>query len=72
MESCRPCFYLLISKGVAGLMEGKKRDTPSSKTGKKSDVSTKSKSEYGSFLFAFFLLQISRDLHPRINALNLS
>jgi hypothetical protein len=53
-------------------MEGKKRVTPSSKTGKKSDVSTKSKSEYCSFLFVFFILQIRRDLHPRIDALNLS
>jgi hypothetical protein len=35
-------------------MEGKKRATPSSKTGKKSDVSTNSKLEYCSFLLAFF------------------
>jgi hypothetical protein len=68
----QPRFYSFISKGAAGPMEGKKIATPSSKTGKKSDVSTKSKSEYCSFLFAFFILQISRDLHPRINALNLS
>jgi len=54
MESCGPCFYCLISKGAAGPIEGKKRATPSSKTGKKSGVSTKSKSEYCSFLFVFF------------------
>jgi hypothetical protein len=36
----QPRFYSLISKGAVGPMEGKKRATPSSKTGKKSDVST--------------------------------
>jgi hypothetical protein len=50
-------------------MEGKKEATPSSKKLEKNQTS---ESEYLSFLFAFFLLQISRDLHPRINALNLS
>jgi len=50
-------------------MEGKKEATPSSK---KLERNQTSEAEYLSFLFAFFLLQISRDLHPRINALNLS
>jgi len=35
MESCRPCFYCLISKGAVSFMvpamEGKKGATPSSK-----------------------------------------
>jgi hypothetical protein len=50
-------------------MEGKKEATPSSK---KLERNQTSESEYLSLLLAFFLLQISRDLHPRINALNLS
>jgi hypothetical protein len=50
-------------------MKGKKEATPSSK---KLERNQTSKSEYDSFLYRFFLLQISRDLHPRINALNLS
>jgi hypothetical protein len=50
-------------------MEGKKKATPSFK---KLERNQTSKLEYLSFLFAFFLLQISRYLHPRINALNLS
>ena len=63
-------FCCLISKGAAGPMEGKKRATPSSKTGKKSDVKHQHKIRILQFPFCVFLLQISRDLHPRINALN--
>jgi hypothetical protein len=65
----QPRFYCLISKGAVGLMEGKKEATPSSK---KLERNQTSESEYLSFFLVFFLLQISRDLHPRINALNLS
>jgi hypothetical protein len=65
----QPHFYCLISKGAAGPMEGKKEATPSSK---KLERNQTSESKYLSFLFVFFLLQISRDLHSRINALNLS
>jgi len=65
----QPRFYCLISKGAVGPMEGKKEATPSSK---KLERNQTSESEYLSFFFVFFLLQISRDLHPRINALNLS
>ena len=68
--SCNHDFSCLISKGVAGLIEGKKIATPSSKTKKKSDVKHQHKIRILQFPFAFFLLQISRDLHPRINALN--
>jgi hypothetical protein len=50
-------------------MEGKKIATPSSKTGKKSDVKNQHKIRILQLPFAFFLLQISRDLRPRINAL---
>jgi hypothetical protein len=65
----QPCFYCLISKGVVGPIEGKKEAAPSFK---KLERNQTAESEYLSFLFAFFLQQISRDLHPRINALNLS
>jgi hypothetical protein len=65
----QPRFYYLISKGAASPMEGKKEATPSSK---KLERNQTSESEYLSLLLTFFLLQISRDLHPRINALNLS
>jgi hypothetical protein len=41
-------------------MEGKKRATPSSKTGKKSDVKHQHKSEYCSFLFAFFYYKLQK------------
>jgi hypothetical protein len=47
----QPCFYCLISKGAAGLMEGKKEATPSSK---KLERNQTLESEYLSFLFAFF------------------
>jgi len=50
-------------------MEGKKEVTPSSK---KLERNQTSESGYLILFFVFFLLQISRDLHPRINALNLS
>jgi len=70
--SCNHVFSCLIWKGAAGPMEGKKIATPSSKTGKKSDVKHQHKIRILQLLFAFFLLQISRDLRHRINALNLS
>jgi len=65
----QPCFYCLISNGADGPMEGKKEVTPSSK---KLERNQTSESGYLILFFVFFLLQISRDLHPRINALNLS
>jgi hypothetical protein len=46
-------------------MEGKKEFIPSFK---KLERNRTSESKYLSFLFVFFLLQISRDLHPKINA----
>jgi len=51
-------------------MEGKKGVTPSSKTGKKSDIKHQHKIRILQFSFCVFLLQISRDMRPRINALN--
>jgi hypothetical protein len=51
-------------------MEGKKRVTPSSKIGKKSNVKHQHKIRILQFPFCVFLLQIGRDLRPRINALN--
>ena len=57
-------------KGAAGPMEGKKRATPCSKTGKKSDVKHQHKIRILQFSFCVFFLQISRDLRHRINALN--
>jgi hypothetical protein len=51
-------------------MEGKKRATPSSKTGKKSDVKHQHKIRILQFSFCVFFTKISRDLRPRINALN--
>jgi nucleoid-associated protein YgaU len=57
-------------KGAAGPMEGKKRATPCSKTGKKSDVKHQHKIRILQFSFCVFLLQINRNLRHRINALN--
>jgi hypothetical protein len=68
--SCNHVFSCLISKGAAGPMEGKKRVTPSSKIGKKSNVKHQHKIRILQFPFCVFLLQIGRDLRPRINALN--
>jgi hypothetical protein len=50
-------------------MEGKKRDVPPFDQWK-IIVEIRIEIRIFQFLFCVFLLQISRDLHPRINALN--
>jgi hypothetical protein len=57
-------------KGKKRELERKKRATPCSKTGKKSDVKHQHKIRILQFSFCVFFLQISRDLRHRINALN--
>jgi hypothetical protein len=52
--SCNHVFSCLIWKGAAGPMEGKKIATPSSKTGKKSDVKHQHKIRILQLPFVFF------------------